>query len=144
MSERFGDQKSAMDALSARFVIAAPAGQTLDTPENQAAMDEMLADIRGIEKVSAAGQGRPGFRNARRSGQSGHGGCRARGDGQGLRGEQGVPEDVALANARALSSLSEDRTVGYIEVPFDGDFSDVDKSMRDQIQAAADIGRDAG
>lgn len=144
MSERFGDQKSAMDALSARFVIAAPAGQTLDTPENQAAMDEMLADIRGIEKVSAPAKADPA------SGTPGALVNPVTADAalaemaKASAEEHGVPEDVALANARALSSLSEDRTVGYIEVPFDGDFSDVDQSMRDQIQAAADIGRDAG
>ncbi len=144
MSERFGDQKSAMDALSARFVIAAPAGQTLDTPENQAAMDEMLADIRGIEKVSAPAKADPA------SGTPGALVNPVTADAalaemaKASAEEQGVPEDVALANARALSSLSEDRTVGYIESRSTATSATSTKSMRDQIQAAADIGRDAG
>ncbi|MGO4611692.1 hypothetical protein AB4142_35680, partial [Variovorax sp. 2RAF20] len=48
-----------MDSLSARYVFAAPDGQTLDTPANQAAMDEVLAKVRGIDKVSAAAKADP-------------------------------------------------------------------------------------
>ncbi|RVW08441.1 MMPL family transporter [Prescottella agglutinans] len=142
MAERFGDQGSPMDSLSARFVFAAPEGQTLDTPENQAAMDSVIAKLRGIDMVSASAKGEPGTPGALTDPVVADAGLQQMAVASA--GQQGIPEDVAAANAKALSPLSADRTVGYIEVPFDGEFSDVDQALRDQIAAAADAGRDAG
>ncbi len=56
MAERFPTAEDPMNALSARFVFAAPDGQTLDDPhdpQNMAAVDEVLAAIRGIDTVSS-------------------------------------------------------------------------------------------
>ncbi|WP_137726412.1 MMPL family transporter [Prescottella subtropica] len=142
MSERFGDRTSAMDSLSARFVFAAPDGQTLDTPDNQAAMDAVLDKIRGIDRVSASAKGEPGTPGALTDPVVADAGLQQIAVASAA--EQGIPEDVAVANAKALSPLSADRTVGYVEVPFDGDHSDVDQALRDRIQDAADVGRDAG
>ncbi|MCL2536225.1 MAG: MMPL family transporter, partial [Nocardiaceae bacterium] len=142
MAERFADQKSPMDSLSARYVFAAPEGQTLDTPENQAAMDAVLAKIRGIDKVSASAKGEPGTPGALTDPVVADAALQQMAVASAEK--QGTPEDAALANARALSPLSADRTVGYVEVPFDGEFSDLDQALRDQIKAAADVGRDAG
>jgi len=142
MAERFGDQGSPMDSLSARFVFAAPEGQTLDTPENQAAMDSVIAKLRGIDMVSASAKGEPGTPGALTDPVVADAGLQQMAVASA--GQQGIPEDVAAANAKALSPLSADRTVGYIEVPFDGEFSDVDQALRDQIATAADAGRDAG
>lgn len=142
MAERFADQKSPMDSLSARFVFAAPEGQTLDTPENQAAMDAVIAELRGIDKVSASAKAEPGTPGALTDPVVADAGLQQMAVASAA--QQGIPEDVAAANAKALSPLSADRTVGYIEVPFDGQFGDIDQSVRDQIKAAADTGRDAG
>ena len=43
-----------MSSLSARYVFAAPEGQTLDAAANQAAMDAVLAQIRDIDQVEDA------------------------------------------------------------------------------------------
>ncbi len=142
MAERFGDQGSGMDSLSARYVFAAPDGQTLDTPENQAAMDAVIAKVRGIDKVSASAKAEPGTPGALTDPVVADAGLQQMAAASAA--QQGIPEDVALANAKALSPLSADRTVGYIQVPFDGEFSDMDQATRDQIKAAADVGRDAG
>ncbi|RVW00186.1 MMPL family transporter [Rhodococcus xishaensis] len=142
LAERFGDQKSAMDSLSARFVFAAPPGQTLDAPENRAAMDAVIAQIRGIDKVSESAKGEPGTPGALADPVAADAGLQQMATESAA--QQGIPVDAALENARALSPLSADHTVGYVEVPFDGEFSDVDQALRDQIKAAADVGRDAG
>lgn len=61
MAERFPTAEDPMNALSARFVFAAPDGQTLDDPhdpQNMAAVDEVLAAIRGIDTVSSPAKDR--------------------------------------------------------------------------------------
>ena len=47
-------------------------------------------------------------------------------------------------DAAALSPLSPDRTVGYVDVPITGGYSDVTDELRDSLGAAAQVGRDAG
>ena len=148
MAERFPSADDPMNALSARYVFAAPEGQTLDEPANMAAVDEVLAAIRGIDKVSAPAKVDPA--TATPEEQAGalvnpvlaDAGLVEQMKAAGA--EQGLPEEAALANAAALSPLSADRTVGFVTVPFDGGITDVDDTMREQIAAAAEVGRDAG
>lgn len=54
MAERFPDAPNAMESLSARFVLQAPAGTTLADPANVKAMDDMLDQIRKIDTVADA------------------------------------------------------------------------------------------
>ncbi len=55
MAERFpASAKDPFSSISARYVFAAPEGETLESPENQAAMDATLAQIRGIDLVDSA------------------------------------------------------------------------------------------
>ncbi|TCN49079.1 RND superfamily putative drug exporter [Rhodococcus sp. SMB37] len=148
MAERFPTAEDPMNALSARYVFAAPDGQTLDDPENTAAVDEVLAAIRGIDTVSAPAKVDPATASPEE--QAGALVNPVIADAGlteqmiGLAAQQGTPEEAALADAQALSPLSADRTVGFVTVPFEGEVTDVDQAMRDQIAAAADIGRDAG
>ncbi|MGN5237958.1 MMPL family transporter [Rhodococcus sp. SJ-3] len=148
MAERFPTAEDPMNALSARYVFAAPDGQTLDTPENMAAIDETLAAIRGIDTVSAPAKVDPATATPEQ--QAGVLTNPVTADAGltqqmlGLAAQQGTPEEAARADAQALSPLSADRTVGFVTVPFDGEMTDVDQAMRDQIAAAADIARDAG
>ncbi|NLU65364.1 MMPL family transporter [Rhodococcus sp. HNM0563] len=148
MAERFPSAENPMDALSARYVFAAPDGQTLDDPQNMAAVDEVLAAIRGIDTVSPPAKIDPATATPeQRAGVLTNPVMADAGLTQqmlGLAEQQGTPEDAARADAQALSPLSADRTVGFVTVPFEGEITDVDQAMRDQIAAAADIGRDAG
>lgn len=150
MAERFpAAGKDPFNALSARFVFAAPAGQTLDTPVNEAAMDAVLAKVRGIDMVEPAAKADPGAPVAEGTHSAAlvnpvvaHTGLLDQVTANAE--EQGKPVDQALANAQALSALSPDRTVGYVDVPFAGGHEDVTKALTDQIDAAAQAGRDAG
>ncbi|WP_070379937.1 MMPL family transporter [Rhodococcus sp. WMMA185] len=150
MAERFpqaaGDDP--MNRLSARFVFAAPEGQTLESPQNQQAMDAVLAQVRGIDQVQDAAKVDPATAQGPAAAMALVNPVvadeqfvnRARATAQ----DQGISEEQAVANARALSPLSPDKTVGYVEVPFKGGMADVDQALRDQIASAAEVGRDAG
>lgn len=150
MAERFpAAGKDPFNALSARFVFAAPDGQTLDTPANEAAMDTVLTAVRSIDLVSPDAKAdpnapvAPGTRStALVNPVVAHdrliNGVTAQAE------QQGKPVDQAVTNAQALSSLSPDRTVGYVDVPFTGGHENVTKDLTDQIDAAAQVGRDHG
>ncbi|CRK53689.1 Integral membrane protein mmpl1 [Rhodococcus sp. RD6.2] len=149
MAERFpASGRDPFSSISARFVFAAPEGQTLDSPENQAAMDAALADVRGIELVEPAAKVDP----ATATGEAAQGALvnPVTADAQlaemskAQAEKSGKPLDQATADAQALSPLSPDKTVGYVEVPFTGDFSNVTPELVDQIDAAAQTARDAG
>ncbi|MFD4291629.1 MMPL family transporter [Rhodococcus sp. NPDC058505] len=149
MAERFpaGD-KDPFSSISARYVFAAPEGQTLDSPGNQAAMDATLAQIRGIELVDPAAKVDPATASPEESRGAlvnpvvANEQLTAMTTAQAE--ETGKPVDQALADAQALSPLSPDRTVGYVEVPFGGDYQDVTTELTDRIDAAAQVARDAG
>ncbi|MBJ8340044.1 MMPL family transporter [Antrihabitans sp. YC3-6] len=136
MAERFPDRaEDPMNSLSARYVIQAPAGQTLESPQNQAAMDAMIAKVReipdikgGAEQVSNPVVAEQNMTQIALDQAA----------------KDGSSPDQALANAKAVSSLSPDKTVGYFEVPFNGGMSDVTPELRQEIGDAAQIGRDAG
>ncbi|MBH0120170.1 MMPL family transporter, partial [Rhodococcus sp. CX] len=148
MAERFPNADDPMNALSARYVFAAPDGQTLDEPQNMAAMNEVLAAVRGIDRVAPGAKVDPVAATPEQqpallvdpvtanAGLVEQMKAAAR--------QQGGTEEAALADAAALSPLSLDRTVGYVTVPFQGSITDVDTALTDQIAAAADIGRSAG
>lgn len=148
MAERFPSAEDPMNQLSARYVFAAPDGQTLDEPANMQAIDDVLAAVRGIDRVAPPAKVDPA--TATPEEQAGVLANPVLADAglveqmKSAGAQQGLPEEAALANAAALSPLSSDRTVGFVTVPFTGEMSDVDDTMRDQIAAAADIGRDAG
>ncbi|WP_226436711.1 MMPL family transporter [Rhodococcus yananensis] len=148
MADRFPSADDPMNGLSARFVFAAPEGQTLDDPENMAAVDEVLAAVRGLDRVSEPANVDPAVATPEQ--QAGVLVAPVLADAglveqvKALAAQQGTPEEAALADAQAVSPLSADRTVGYVTVPFDGEITDVDQAMRDGIAAAADLGRDAG
>jgi len=148
MAERFPSVADPMNQLSARYVFAAPDGQTLDEPHNMQAMDSVLAAVRGIDGVSPAAKVDPATASPeQRAGALANPVFADAGIVEQMKAagaEQGTPEATALANAAALSPLSPDRTVGFVTVPFEGAVTDVDQAMVDRVAAAADIGRDAG
>ncbi|AOD21530.1 hypothetical protein IM25_07770 [Rhodococcus sp. p52] len=148
MAERFPSTEDPMNGLSARYVFAAPDGQTLDDPENLAAVDEVLAAVRGIDRVSPPAKVDPATASPEE--QAGALVNPVLADAglveqmKAVAAQQGTSEEAALSDAQALSPLSADRTVGFVTVPFEGEITDVDQALRDQIFDAAEIGRDAG
>ncbi|WP_072691201.1 MMPL family transporter [Rhodococcus marinonascens] len=150
MAERFpqsaGDNP--MDKLSARFVFAAPEGQTLESAQNQQAMDAVLANVRSIDQVQEAAKVDPATAGGPAAAQALVNPVTANerlvDRARSTAADRGISVEDALANAQALSPLSPDKTVGYVEVPFQGDMSDVDQALRDQLDSAADVGRNVG
>ncbi|AEF38664.1 MMPL family transporter [Hoyosella subflava] len=141
MAERFpGGAADPFSSLSARYLVSAPEGQTLDEPQNQAAMEDMLNAIRGVEQVEDFAKAEPGpdAPGALVNPVAAHDGLVE----QLL--SQGTPEEQANADAAAVSPLSADRTVGYLDVPVAGDFSDVNEELREALQEPAEAARDAG
>ncbi|WP_278314414.1 MMPL family transporter [Lolliginicoccus levis] len=138
MAERFPNAAAdPFNSLSARYLFVAPDGSTLDDPAISAAIDETLTAIRGIDQVSESATSTDGP-GALASPTAAFGGM----VDQLI--EQGTPEDQALANAAAVGPLSSDRTVGYVDVPIDGDFGDITEQLREDLNEAADPARDAG
>ncbi|EOM74575.1 MMPL family transporter [Rhodococcus rhodnii] len=146
MAERFPQAAGSdpMNALSARYVFAAPEGQTLDTPENVAAMNAVLDEIRGISLLPDAARGEPSPENPAALVDPVVADQQMRMMAEATAQEQGMPVEAALANAQALSPLSEDRTVGYVEVALDGEWADLTPEIKQEITDAAEPGRDAG
>ncbi|MFI6432688.1 MMPL family transporter [Rhodococcus oryzae] len=151
MAERFPEAAGSdpFNSLSARFVFAAPNGQTLTDPANEAAMDAVLDKVRGIEQVDPAAKIDPAAPPAAGERSTAlvnpvvaHDGLIEMVTQQAQ--ESGKPLDRALADAQALSSLSADATVGYVDVPFTGEVTDVTDELTAEIDAAAQVGRDAG
>ncbi|MGC0366357.1 RND superfamily putative drug exporter [Rhodococcus sp. 27YEA15] len=148
MAERFPDTDSPMDSLSARFVIQAPAGTTLSDPSNVKAMDDMLAKIRGIEQVEPAAKVDPAAASPEEAAKALVNPVASNDSMVAMFKENaaaaGTPEAQAVENASALSPLSSDGTVGYVDVPFVGGVTDADDALREAINAAADTGRSEG
>ncbi|MDI9916248.1 MMPL family transporter [Rhodococcus sp. IEGM 1379] len=148
MAERFPGAASPMDALSARFVIEAPAGTVLSDPSNVQAMDEMLAKIRGIDKIAPGAKIDPANATPEQAAETINNPVAVNDSMVAMFKEKaaaaGTSEEQALSDAAALSPLSQDSRVGYIEAPFTGSVTDADQALRDSINAAADVGRAEG
>lgn len=139
MAERFPAQaEDPMNSLSARYVFQAPAGQTLDQPQNKEAMNAVLAQVRQIPQVKEAAKAEGVLADPVVADQKLTEAATKAAE------EKGAPLDKALANAAAMSPLSKDKTVGFVQVPFEGGAADVTDDMRNAITHAADAGRDAG
>lgn len=137
MAERFPAQSDdPLNSLSARYVFAAPDGQRLNSPQNEAAMDAVIAKIRDIPEVKDAAKADLVNPVAADQKMADSATTEAESDGK--------PLDVALANAQAMSPLTADKTVGYVQVPFTGRQSDITDEMRAAINDAAQVGRDSG
>ncbi|GGG18396.1 multidrug RND transporter [Rhodococcoides trifolii] len=144
-SERFpAASEDPLTAATAQFVFQAPAGTTLDSPENTAAIDKVIADIRGIAAVKDSAKVDPA------AGPVPEGAAPLLDPVAGNQAivdtynQSGVAPDVARANAAAVSPLSPDKTIGTLEVPLSGTVTDVTADTRSQLDQAAQPARDAG
>lgn len=150
MAERFPEAAGSdpMNAVSARYVFAAPEGQTLASEQSRQAMDAVLTKVRGIEQVQDAAKVDPATASGADATKALVNPVTANDQlvemAKSTAADKGISEQTAVANAQALSPLNADKTVGYVEVPFTGTVADVDQALRDQIASAADAGRNAG
>lgn len=144
MAERFPNASDPFSAVGERLVYQAPEGQTLADPQNVEAVNASLDKLRAIPELAAAEKAAPGPDNpgALLDPVSADAGMR-----QALVAQaeaQGTPADVADENVNYLSPLSQDKTVGYVDTSYDVDFKDITQTMRDSINDAAQVARDAG
>ncbi|MGU3436402.1 MMPL family transporter [Actinomycetes bacterium M1A6_2h] len=143
--EKFGDSgDDPLTAASAQYVFQAPAGTTLDSPENTAAIDRVIADIRALPEVKDSAKVDP------TAGPLPEGAAPLLDPVLGNQAivdqlaKSGAPADVAAANAAALSPLSPDKTIGTLSVPLKGTVVDVTADTRAALESAAQPARDAG
>ncbi len=139
-SERFGDSKNPLSAVSAEYVFKAPDGQSLDSPAYTTAMDAVISDIDKIDQVDPAAK--PDGAKPLANPVAGNTAIVEQYDKAAK--EDGTAPDVSAANAAALSPLSPDGNVGTIDVPITGELADVTEDLRSELDAVAQPARDAG
>ncbi len=127
--ELFPATGDAFEQATATVVIAAPEGRTLAEPEYQKATAALLEDIAALPQMPADAQLVDPVTAAKGLEQ------------QMLQAakENGQPEEVARANAAALSPLSADGRVGTVTWTFDVDsIVDVEPATRDAVMETID------
>ncbi|WP_353952955.1 MMPL family transporter [Knoellia sp. S7-12] len=138
--ELFPQTGDAFDQASATVVIAAPEGQKLSDPANAAKVTALIADLKGLPQMPAAGT--PGAAQLVNPVDAAAGQRE-----QMLKDatEQGTPAAQAEANAAALSPLSADGRIGTMTWTFDvKTVTDVEPATQDAVLAAVDTARDQG
>jgi RND superfamily putative drug exporter len=134
-AELFPDSKDAFDQAGVTVVVAAPDGATLSDQGVSKDVDALIEGLEGLPQmapkaelanpVAAAEDQRRQLLDAA--------------------AESGSPRKPALANAEALSPLSEDGTVGLIAFEFEVDsVADVEPETRDAVEDVLADARAAG
>ncbi|GAA1481621.1 MMPL family transporter [Gordonia sinesedis] len=142
MVERFPDKPKFNEDIGVTYVVSAPDGATLTDPRYQTAIDEMVTAARQMDEVKAPDKIANPFQmygTAQRPGP-------ARQAVIGF-GEQtfGKTPQQAADDAQAGSPINANATAAQLGATFAvSSSSDVTDQMRDQMDAVADIGRNAG
>ena len=133
-AELFPESTDAFDQATVTVVVAAPEGHTLAEPAYSKAVDSLIADLSDGPQMPADAQlANPAV--AWPEQQQGM-------VDQAVKG--GTPRDQAVANAEAVSSLSEDGRVGTLTWNFDVDtVTDVEPASQDAVNDALAAARDA-
>ncbi|WP_072690404.1 MMPL family transporter [Rhodococcus marinonascens] len=149
MDERFpgAGRGMALDAPTARFVFAAPNGQTLDDPENLAAVESVIDKIKTLPQLSASVAATVTNPVTASAAQMAVAQANAA-----LPANQRNPEVPSPQNLSALLPLNIEATdsfpahsVAYTTVTFDVDSAtDITDATREAIEDAVQVGRDAG
>ncbi len=137
LDEKFPGAGDSVNAAGVNIVFHAPEGETLDEPQNAAAMDKVVDYIRTNMAEEITGTER--FGNP----------LEVSPELQEMVFEQetsmGMPEETARADAENLAMISEDRTIAYTTFTIDVESAQaVTQENRDTINAALELGRDAG
>ncbi|AWB81046.1 multidrug RND transporter [Corynebacterium yudongzhengii] len=136
LDEEFPGAGQSVNAATVNVVFQAPEGETLDEPQNSAAMDETLAYI---EDNLDDRQGTERFGNPLKVSEELQ---RTVFD---LETEMGLPEPTARADAENLAMVSDDRTIAYTTFTFDAESAQaVTEDQRQVVRDAIEVGEDAG
>lgn len=136
LAENFPDAGNPANAAGINVVFRAPEGETLDEPENSAAIDSVVdhieANLDGLTAVDRFGnpvEVSPALIESVTE----------------MMTSQGLPEEAAREDAENLKMLADDGRIGYttfeIDVP---SAMDVTEEHRAVINDAMDLGRDQG
>ncbi len=134
-AELFPGAVDPFDQASVNLVVVAPEGSSLDEPRYRKAVDGLLADVAALPQMPAE----PELVNP----VDAAAGMRA----QLLEAAaaSGTPEEVAEANADALSPLSADGRAGIVTWDYDVDApASVEQGTKDALTAAMADARDSG
>ncbi len=117
------------------MVVAAPEGEQLSDPENSAAVETLISDLRGIDQVPAdAPLANPAQAWPQQREQI-----------IGAQVEAGTPRPAAVANAETLATLSPDGRTGTMGFVFDvPSVADIDPASQEAVKDALAEARDAG
>lgn len=124
------------NAPTVNLVFAAPEGERLDSPENMEAIDATVGYIAdNLEGITATERfGNPVEVNEELTRTI-----------VGQMTEMGLPAEAAKADAYNVRTLSDDARIGFTTFNFGAESSmTVTQEERDVVNAAMDIGRDAG
>ncbi|WP_141015193.1 MMPL family transporter [Nocardioides sambongensis] len=127
--ELFPGAEDAFDDVSYNVVVAAPEGDTLDEPEYQAAITDLIAGIQQLPQMSDDPADNPRLTDpvATAAGQEKQIVGQAR--------QAGGDVEAAKANADAVSTLSDDGRVGVMTAEWDADKpTDIEPASQDALK----------
>lgn len=129
MQERFPDAGDMASAPTGSIVVQAPAGKSLQDPDQDAAVAKLVQDLQSkpylanTEAIVAPQLAAMGMQQQLTEAKT----------------AQGVPEEQIAADIRALSPLSEDGRTGTINVTFDAASAmDIDAADRTDLKSTLD------
>lgn len=136
LEEKFPGQGDVVNAASVNLVFQAPEGETLDEPQNMAAIDDVigyietnLEDLTGTERFGNPVEVSPALQEMVIDTAT----------------ESGLPREVAEQDAENLKMLTDDAALGYTTFTFDvPSAQSVTEEHRDVVNAAMDLGREQG
>lgn len=133
---QFPDEPSPVRVPSVNLVFKAPEGQTLDEPQNMAAMDAV------VERIA---QEIPSAKDEQRFGNPVTVDPVLRKTVLEASLQSGLPQETAERDAENLKMLSDDGTIGYTTFALEAPSAfEVPQEQRDIVNAAMELGRDAG
>ncbi|GAB3944331.1 MMPL family transporter [Corynebacterium tapiri] len=136
LDEKFPGAGETVNAATVNLVFEAPEGQTLNTPQSSAAIDQVvghvednLTEIRDTERFGNPLKISPELQRMVFDQET----------------SMGLPEETARNDAQNLSMVSEDGTIAYTTFTIDVESAQaVTQEQRDVINEALQIGRDQG
>ena len=142
MVERFPDKPKFSEDVSITYVVKAPQGATLTEPRFQAAIEEMVTGLNGLDGVKNPGSIQNPF--VLYGTQENPGSAR-----KAVIGFQektfGASPERAVADAQTTSPINSDATTAQLGASFDAKAAgDVTEKAHEQMDAVADTARAAG
>lgn len=135
LDENFPGAGETINAAAVNLVFQAPEGETLDTEENSAVIDDVIAHVEDNLTVTGADR----FGNPLEVSPA------LQESVYNMETELGLPEDSARADAENLAMVSDDSTIAYTTFNFDAETAQaVTEEQREVVNQAIQIGEDEG